>query len=62
MRYAEVMDDTETTAPAGGVVLFASAKESSIIGAALAEYAERHKRNRTARALSNWLDHNIVIG
>ena len=61
MRYADVMENTETAVPGGNVVLFASAKESSIIGAALAEYAERHKRNRTARNLSKWFDHNIMV-
>ncbi len=62
MRYAEVMDDNESSAPGGEVVLFASTKESCIIGHALAAYAANNKRNRTARALSNWFDHNIVIG
>ncbi len=62
MRYAEIMKDAETSDPGTETVLFTTGKENAIIGAALAEYAATHKRNRTARALSNWFDHNIMIG
>ncbi len=62
MRYAEVMKDTETAMPGAETVLFVTAGEATIIGEALAEYAERHGRKRTARAMSVWFDRNIVTG
>ena len=48
MRYAEVMRDSETAAPGTEVVLFSTGKEAAIIGEALAEYADNHKRKRAA--------------
>ena len=62
MRYAEVMINNEKSEPGVETVLFTTGKENAILGAALADYAATHKRNRTARALSNWFDHNIMVG
>lgn len=62
MRYAEVMKDSETAERGTETVLFTTGKENAILGAALADYAATYKHNRTARALSNWFDKNIMIG
>ncbi|KKN90141.1 hypothetical protein LCGC14_0232570 [marine sediment metagenome] len=59
MRYAIVMEDETREAKPGQVVLFLDLKEARLIGEALRDHSDRHKRKSTFRKLSDWWDYNI---